>query len=60
MSKQYNIPDEHVDTVENAIDAVDDLEDVDVDRSRGRCSDGEVSTGEALAIVAEAYTGWSR
>jgi len=48
-------------TIENAIEAVDgDPELPDVDRTRGHVAPGHVSTGEALAIVAEAYTGWSR
>jgi len=55
----YIIPDEHVETIENAIDAVDDLEDVEVNRSPGRLADGQVSKGEALAMICEAYTGWS-
>lgn len=60
MTKQYAVPDEHVETVENALDAVDgDPNLPDVDRSRGRTGDGKVSTGRAVAIVAEAYTGWS-
>lgn len=59
MTKQYAVRDEDVATVENAIDALEDLEDVDVDRSRGRPGDGSISTGEALARICEAYTGWS-
>jgi len=31
-----------------------------VARGRGRPGEGEVSTDEALVIVAEAFTGWSR
>ena len=58
-SKTYTVTDDDVETIENAIDAVDELEDVDVDRSRGRTSAGWISTGEALAKIAEAYTGWS-
>jgi uncharacterized protein YoaH (UPF0181 family) len=46
-------------TVENAIAAVDnDPQLPDVDRTRGPTSEGHVSTGEALALVAQAYTGW--
>ena len=47
-------------TLENALDAVDaDAELPDVDRDRGRSGDGEVSMGGAVALIAEAYTGWS-
>jgi hypothetical protein len=61
MSKSITVPDEHVPTVENALDAVDGDPDLpDVDRSRGRTPEGKVSTGRAVAIVAEAFTGWSR
>ena len=59
MSKTYTVPDEHVPTVENALDAVDaDDELPTVDRSRGRTPEGAISTGDALAEVAEAFTGW--
>ena len=58
--QQYSVPDEHVTTVENALDAVDDDPELpDVDRGRGRPGDGEISTGGAVALIAEAYTGWS-
>lgn len=47
-------------TVMNALDAVDGDPDLpDVSRGRGRPEEGEVSTGVALALVAEAFTGWS-
>ena len=59
MSKQYHIPEDDVDTVENAIDALEDLENIDVDRTRGRPAGGSISTGQALAQICEAYTGWS-
>jgi len=59
MSKTYYIPEKDVETVENAIDALDAREDVNVDRSRGRPVAGSISTGEALALICEAYTGWS-
>jgi hypothetical protein len=57
VSKTYTVPDEHVPTVENALDADDELP--TVDRSRGRTPEGAISTGDALAEVAEAFTGWS-
>jgi len=61
MSKQYAVPDGEVETVENTLDAVDGDPDLpNVSRSPGRTADGEVSTGDALAIVCEAFTGWSR
>jgi len=61
MTKTYGVPDDAVETVENALDAVDGDPDLpNVDRTRGRTAEDEVSTGHALAIVAEAYTGWSR
>lgn len=59
MSKRYTIPDAEVATVENAIDALEDELEVDVDRSRGRPGGGAIGTGEALARICEAYTGWS-
>jgi len=61
MTKQYAVNDVDVlETIENALDAVDaDDELPDVSRGRGPPRVDEVSTGEALAIVAEAYTGWS-
>lgn len=43
--------------VENAFDAVEAEHDVHVRRKRGRTTDGEISTAEAIAIVAKAYTG---
>ncbi|PSP38273.1 hypothetical protein BRC71_06260 [Halobacteriales archaeon QH_7_65_31] len=58
--KRLNLREEHARTVENALDAVDADEELpDVDRGRGRTSEGEISTGEAVALIAEAYTGWS-
>jgi hypothetical protein len=60
MSKTYTVPDDHVPTIKNALDAVDGDDDLpNVDRSRGRTPQGYISTGDALALVAEAYTGWS-
>lgn len=46
-------------TIENGIQAVDDLEAVDVRRRPGRTTDGEITQAEAIAELAEAYTGWS-
>jgi len=58
--KSYAVDDDQEATIENAIDALDeDCSEPDVDRSRGRSGDGKISTGEALARIAEAYTGWS-
>ena len=60
MSKVYSVPDDDVETVENALEAVNgDDELPDVSRTRGRPGAGEISTGRALAIIAEAFTGWS-
>jgi len=56
----YRVTGDDVDTVANALDAVDADDDLpDVSRGRGAPAAGEVSTGEALAIIAAAYTGWS-
>jgi len=58
--KHIVVYDEHAETVENALDAVDgDPELPDVSRGRGRAAEDEIPAGEALAKVAEAYTGWS-
>jgi len=59
MSKTYYIPEKDVETVENAIDAFDAREDIIVDRSQGRPVGGSISSGEVLARICEAYTGWS-
>lgn len=58
--RQYAVPKDRADEVENAIDAVDDLEDVYVDRTPGPKPDGAISAGEAVARIAAAYTGWSK
>jgi len=50
---------ETVDDVENALKAAAQELGGELDRSRGRCRDDEISTGEALAEVARAYTGWT-
>ncbi|MFW5905386.1 MAG: hypothetical protein ACOCUO_00900 [archaeon] len=46
--------------VENALIAAADELDADLNGSRGRPADGEISNAEALVEVARAYTGWSQ
>lgn len=46
-----------VETVRNAIRAVESHEEVTVSRSRGRPSEGEITRGEAVTAIAAAYTG---
>jgi hypothetical protein len=60
MAKNYAVDGDQEATIENALDALDeDPDEPDVDRTRGRSGAGEISTGEALARIAAAYTGWS-
>jgi len=59
MGRSYRLKDHHAETIENAIQALEDTEGIDVDRTRGPTRDGAISTSEAIGRVAEAYTGWS-
>lgn len=50
---------EHVETVQNALEAAAEHMDAELDQTRGRVADGAVSTKEALVQVSGAYTGWT-
>ena len=57
---QVHVSGDDAETVENALTAINEDDELpDIDRTRGPTAEGMVSTGAAVALLAEAYTGWS-